>query len=65
MKQPGTVEKIYEILSGTYPTYAESDDEWMTNGLSDNSFRSTVSVAVDHDQLAALHQGRRRPLQEG
>ena len=46
MKQPGTVEKIYEILSATYPTYAESDDEWMTNGLSDNPFRSTVSVAL-------------------
>lgn len=46
MKQPGTVEKIYEILSGIYPTYAESDDEWMTNGLSDNPFRSTVSVAL-------------------
>lgn len=33
-------------MSATYPTYAESDDEWMTNGLSDNPFRSTVSVAL-------------------
>lgn len=46
MKQQRAIEEIYEILSRTYPTYDESDDEWMTNGLSDTPFRSIVSVAL-------------------
>lgn len=34
---------IYEILSQTYPTYEESGDPWMTNGLSATPFRHLVS----------------------
>lgn len=46
MTQHSDPEAVYEILSRAYPTYAESDDEWMTNGLSDTPFRSIVSVAL-------------------
>ena len=34
---------IYDVLSGTYPTYEESDDPWMEHGLSATPFRHLVS----------------------
>lgn len=34
---------IYDILSRTYPTYEESGDPWMTQGLSATPFRHLVS----------------------
>lgn len=40
------VDAIYGILSRRYPVFADSDDEWMTNGLSATPFRSLVSVAL-------------------
>ncbi|MCE3555801.1 endonuclease III [Pseudonocardia sp. RS11V-5] len=33
-------------MSETYPVFADSDDEWMTSGMSDTPFRSLVSVAL-------------------
>ncbi|WP_310417545.1 endonuclease III [Chamaesiphon sp. OTE_8_metabat_110] len=40
------ISKIYEILSTTYQTFDQTDDEWMTNGLSSTPFKSLVSVAL-------------------
>lgn len=37
---------IYKSLSNAYPTFDQSDDEWMTNGLSSTPFRSIVSAAL-------------------
>lgn len=45
MKQREIAE-IYSILRDTYPTFDDSDDDWMTNGLSSNPFKSLVSVAL-------------------
>lgn len=38
--------KIYDSLSATYPTFDQTDDPWMTNGLSSTSFRCLVSVCL-------------------
>ncbi|MDW2776303.1 hypothetical protein [Pseudomonas sp. BEA3.1] len=38
--------QIYERLSATYPTFDETDDPWMTNGLSSTPFRCLVSVCL-------------------
>jgi endonuclease III len=40
------IAKIYKILSITYQTFDQTDDEWMTNGLSSTPFKSLVSVAL-------------------
>jgi endonuclease-3 len=40
------IAQIYEILSQTYPTFANTDDPWMTNGLSSTPFKSLVSVCL-------------------
>jgi endonuclease III len=40
------IAKIYKILSTTYQTFDQTDDEWMTNGLSSTPFKSLVSVAL-------------------
>jgi len=40
------VSKIYRILRDTQPTFEETDDEWMTHGLSDTPFRHIVSSAL-------------------
>lgn len=37
---------IYDILSKTYTTFEETDDPWMTNGLSTTPFKSLVSVCL-------------------
>jgi len=46
MKKPTEIEQIYDRLSSSYGTFEESDDEWMTNGLSSTPFKSLVSVAL-------------------
>lgn len=40
------LDAIYAILSRTYTTFEETDDPWMTNGLSSTPFRSLVSVCL-------------------
>lgn len=40
------ISSIYKSLSNAYPTFDQSDDEWMTNGLSSTPFRSIVSAAL-------------------
>ena len=40
------LEKTYEILSKTYPVFADLDDPWMTNGLSSTPFRALVSACL-------------------
>ena len=40
------LERIYERLSATYPTFDQTDDPWMTNGLSSTPFRCLVSVCL-------------------
>lgn len=40
------IKRIYDILSKTYGTFDESDDPWMTNGLSKTPFRSLVSACL-------------------
>lgn len=40
------IESIYQKLSQTYPTFDETDDPWMTNGLSSTPFRCLVSVCL-------------------
>ncbi len=40
------IAQIYEILSQTYPTFENTDDPWMTNGLSSTPFKSLVSVCL-------------------
>lgn len=40
------IEKIYERLAATYPTFENTDDPWMTNRLSSTPFRSLVSVCL-------------------
>lgn len=37
---------IYGILSRAYTTFEETDDPWMTNGLSSTPFKSLVSVCL-------------------
>ncbi len=37
---------IYGILGRTYPTFDQTDDPWMTNGLSATPFRSLVSTCL-------------------
>lgn len=41
-----TVVQVYEVLRETYPTFEESDDEWMTSGMSDTPFRVIVATAL-------------------
>lgn len=43
---PSRIDSIYKQLSQTYPTFDESDDPWMTNGLSSTPFRCLVSVCL-------------------
>lgn len=38
--------QIYQRLSDTYPTFDQTDDPWMTNGLSSTPFRCLVSVCL-------------------
>lgn len=38
--------QIYDVLSSTYPTFENTDDPWMTNGLSSTPFKSLVSVCL-------------------
>lgn len=40
---PDRLSAIYDILSGTYLTYEEMDDPWMSNGLSATPFRHLIS----------------------
>ena len=40
------LEKIYGVLQQTYPTFDQTDDPWMTNGLSSTPFRCLVSVCL-------------------
>jgi len=40
------IRQIYEILSKTYPTFDETDNEWEANGLNSTPFKSLVSVAL-------------------
>lgn len=40
------VTEVYETLSRTYPTFDQSDDPWMTNGLSSTPFKALVSAAL-------------------
>lgn len=40
------LDAIYGILCRTYPTFDETDDPWMTNGLSATPFRSLVSTCL-------------------
>lgn len=40
------LELIYEQLSRNYPTFDQTDDPWMTNGLSSTPFRCLVSVCL-------------------
>lgn len=40
------VNKIYQILRDTQPTFEETDDDWMTHGLSATPFRHLVSSAL-------------------
>lgn len=40
------ISAVYSSLSKAYPTFDQSDDEWMTNGLSSTPFRSIVSAAL-------------------
>jgi len=42
----GELATIYGILGRTYSTFEETDDPWMTNGLSSTPFRSLVSVCL-------------------
>ena len=37
---------LYEQLSRTYPTFDQTDDPWMTHGLSSTPFRCLVSVCL-------------------
>lgn len=37
---------LYERLRQTYPTFDQTDDPWMTNGLSSTPFRCLVSVCL-------------------
>ena len=37
---------IYEQLSRNYSTFDQTDDPWMTNGLSSTPFRCLVSVCL-------------------
>lgn len=46
MKKIEKLDKIYSILSKTYSTFDETDDPWITNGLSSTPFRSLVSVSL-------------------
>ncbi|HAK79569.1 MAG TPA: endonuclease III [Runella sp.] len=43
---PSTITDIYHVLSHTYLTFDETDDEWMTSGISSTPFKSLVSVAL-------------------
>ncbi len=43
---PEKISKIYLILSQTYEIFENTDDPWMTNGLSSNPFKSLVSVCL-------------------
>lgn len=45
-KAPIDLDAIYGILSRAYTTFDETDDPWMTNGLSSIPFRSLVSVCL-------------------
>lgn len=40
------LESIYDVLQQTYPTFDQTDDPWMTNGLSSTPFRCLVSVCL-------------------
>lgn len=40
------LEIIYGVLQRTYPTFDQTDDPWMTNGLSSTPFRCLVSVCL-------------------
>ncbi len=46
MKRQSDLNAIYGILSKTYPTFENSDDPWMANGLSSTPFKSLVSAAL-------------------
>lgn len=46
MMNQNKISKIYDLLSQTQPTFDQTDDEWMTNGLSSTPFKSLVSVAL-------------------
>ena len=41
--QEERIDTIYHILSENYVTFEETDDPWMTNGLSSTPFRALVS----------------------
>ena len=43
---PKKVEQLYEILSKTYLTFDELENEWEQNGLSSTPFKSLVSVML-------------------
>lgn len=40
------ISQIYERLSQTHPIFAETGDEWTTNGLNSSPFKNLVSVAL-------------------
>lgn len=46
MKRQSDLNAIYNILSKTYPTFENSEDPWMANGLSSTPFKSLVSAAL-------------------
>lgn len=53
MLSPDAIETVYDRLSHIYPTFDDSDDPWITNGLSATPYRVIVSTAlstVTHSQ---------------
>lgn len=45
-KEAQRLASLYEQLSRTYPTFDQTDDPWMTHGLSSTPFRCLVSVCL-------------------
>ena len=45
-KEAERLASLYERLSGHYPTFDQTDDPWMTHGLSSTPFRCLVSVCL-------------------
>jgi endonuclease-3 len=43
---PKKIEQLYELLSKTYRTFDEVENEWGDNGLSSKPFKSLVSVML-------------------
>lgn len=46
MLDAGAIETVYDRLSHTYPIFDDSDDPWITEGLSATPYRVIVSTAL-------------------